>query len=158
LLSHHCVIVMSAADPPSTIPNDESGSSGGRLRAHCSRSFQRFRGSTGAKADFAACLRWASFRLIAAANAAHSITSVSYVRKGSFGCRTRGRSFELVTGSILVGYPGDEYVCTHDHVCGDECLSIFLLSHRLTAAWMVRQCRTRPSCETTNSFNGVSMS
>jgi len=52
--------------------------------------------------------------------------SVSYVRKGSFGCRTRGRSFDLVAGSILVGFPGDEYVCTHDHVCGDECLSFFL--------------------------------
>src|SRR6476661_11144164 len=52
--------------------------------------------------------------------------SVSYVRKGSFGCRTRGRTFDLVTGSILVGYPGDEYLCTHDHVCGDECLSFFL--------------------------------
>jgi hypothetical protein len=52
--------------------------------------------------------------------------SISYVRKGSFGCRTRGRSFELVSGSILVGFPGDEYVCTHDHVCGDECLSFFL--------------------------------
>ena len=52
--------------------------------------------------------------------------SVSYVRKGSFGCRTRGRSFELVAGSILVGFPGDEYSCTHDHVCGDECLSFFL--------------------------------
>jgi AraC-like DNA-binding protein len=52
--------------------------------------------------------------------------SISYVRKGSFGCRTRGRSFELVTGSILVGYPGDEFTCTHDHVCGDECLSFFL--------------------------------
>lgn len=52
--------------------------------------------------------------------------SISYVRKGSFGCRTRGRSFELVAGSILVGYPGDEYLCTHDHVCGDECLSFFL--------------------------------
>ncbi len=52
--------------------------------------------------------------------------SVSYVRKGSFGCRSRGRSFELVTGSVLVGFPGDEYVCTHDHVCGDECLSFFL--------------------------------
>ena len=55
--------------------------------------------------------------------AAHSI---SYVRKGSFGCRSRGRFFELVAGSILVGHPGDEYVCTHDHVCGDECLSFFL--------------------------------
>jgi AraC-like DNA-binding protein len=52
--------------------------------------------------------------------------SVSYVRKGSFGCRTRGRTFELVAGSVLVGFPGDEYLCTHDHVCGDECLSFFL--------------------------------
>jgi len=55
--------------------------------------------------------------------AAHSI---SYVRKGSFGCRCRGRFFELVAGSILVGHPGDEFTCTHDHVCGDECLSFFL--------------------------------
>ena len=52
--------------------------------------------------------------------------SISYVRKGSFGCHSRGRFFELVAGSILVGHPGDECVCTHDHVCGDECLSFFL--------------------------------
>jgi AraC-like DNA-binding protein len=52
--------------------------------------------------------------------------SVSYVRKGSFACHTRGRTFELVAGSILVGFPGEEYVCTHDHACGDECLSFFL--------------------------------
>lgn len=52
--------------------------------------------------------------------------SISYVRKGSFGCQCRGKSFELVAGSILVGHPGDEYLCTHDHVCGDECLSFFL--------------------------------
>ncbi len=63
----------------------------------------------------------------------HSCHSVSYVRKGSFGCRTRGRFFELVAGSILVGHPGDEYTCTHDHVCGDECLSFFL-SPELVAA------------------------
>jgi AraC family transcriptional regulator len=57
----------------------------------------------------------------------HRGFSVSYVRKGSFGCRTRGESFELVPGSVLVGHPGDEYVCTHDHhVCGDECLSFHL--------------------------------
>ncbi|WP_291862569.1 AraC family transcriptional regulator [Bradyrhizobium sp.] len=56
----------------------------------------------------------------------HSGHSVSYVRKGSFGCRSRGRTFELVAGSVLVGHPGDEYMCTHDHVCGDECLSFFL--------------------------------
>jgi AraC-like DNA-binding protein len=51
--------------------------------------------------------------------------SISYVRKGSFGCHSRGRLFELVAGSILVGHPGDEFMCTHDHVCGDECLSFF---------------------------------
>jgi len=56
----------------------------------------------------------------------HGGFSVSYVRAGSFGLRTRGRSFELVTGSILVGHPGDEYVCTHEHVQGDECLSFRL--------------------------------
>jgi AraC-like DNA-binding protein len=56
----------------------------------------------------------------------HGCHSVSYVRKGSFGCHSRGRFFELVAGSVLVGRPGDEYVCTHDHVCGDECLSFFL--------------------------------
>lgn len=53
--------------------------------------------------------------------------SISYVRKGSFSCRTRGQSFELIAGSVLVGHPGDEYLCTHDHhVCGDECLSFHL--------------------------------
>src|SRR5438105_9704619 len=52
--------------------------------------------------------------------------SISYVRKGSFGCHCRGRFHELVAGSILVGCLGDEYVCTHDHVVGDECLSFFL--------------------------------
>ena len=53
----------------------------------------------------------------------HRDFSVSYVRRGSFGCRARGRLFELVAGSILVGHPGDEYVCTHEHGGGDECLS-----------------------------------
>jgi AraC-like DNA-binding protein len=56
----------------------------------------------------------------------HTCHSISYVRKGSFGCRSRSRFFELVAGSILVGHPGDEYTCTHEHVCGDECLSFFL--------------------------------
>jgi AraC-like DNA-binding protein len=52
--------------------------------------------------------------------------SISYVRKGSFGCHFRGRFHELVAGSILVGHPGDDYTCTHDHACGDECLSFFI--------------------------------
>jgi len=53
----------------------------------------------------------------------HVSHSIAYVRKGSFGCTKRGKSFELVAGSLLIGHPGDEYVCSHDHVCGDECLS-----------------------------------
>ena len=56
----------------------------------------------------------------------HPCHSISYVRKGSFGLRCRGRSSELVVGSVLIGHPGDEYTCTHDHICGDECLSFFL--------------------------------
>lgn len=56
----------------------------------------------------------------------HAAFSIAYVRKGSFGYRVRGEEYELVPGSILVGGPGDEYVCTHDHVCGDRCLSIQL--------------------------------
>ena len=57
----------------------------------------------------------------------HEDYSISYVRKGSFGCRTRGKSHELVAGSLMIGHPGDEYMCTHHHhVCGDECLSFQL--------------------------------
>lgn len=57
----------------------------------------------------------------------HGSHSVSYVRKGSFGVRSLGRAHELVTGAILVGHPGDEFMCTHEHhVCGDECLSFHL--------------------------------
>ena len=57
----------------------------------------------------------------------HRSYSVSYVRKGSFGYRTRGQTYEMVTGSVLVGRIGDEFMCTHDHhVCGDECLAFHL--------------------------------
>jgi AraC-like DNA-binding protein len=56
----------------------------------------------------------------------HRCHSISFVRKGSFGYHSRGRSHDLVTGSFLVGRPGAEFVCSHDHVCGDECLSFFL--------------------------------
>ena len=56
----------------------------------------------------------------------HDAFSVSYVRRGSFGYRSCGRAFDLVAGSTLIGCAGDEYVCTHDHVCGDECLSFQL--------------------------------
>ena len=56
----------------------------------------------------------------------HRSHCVSYVRRGSFGYRTARGGFELVSGSILVGHPGDEFMCTHKHVRGDECLSFHL--------------------------------
>jgi AraC-like DNA-binding protein len=56
----------------------------------------------------------------------HGGYSIAYLRKGSFGYRARGRSHELIAGSILIGHPGVEYVCNHDHVHGDECLGFDL--------------------------------
>jgi AraC-like DNA-binding protein len=73
----------------------------------------------------------------------HTEYSVSYVRKGTFGYHVRGESFELVAGSVLVGLPGAEYVCTHDHAYGDECLSFHLAPELVDsfggapAAWRV---------------------
>jgi AraC family transcriptional regulator len=68
----------------------------------------------------------------------HRGFSIAYVRRGSFGYRSRGRLHELVAGSLLVGYPGDEYVCSHDHVCGDECLS-FHFSEEAAEAFETRE-------------------
>jgi AraC family transcriptional regulator len=57
----------------------------------------------------------------------HDRFSISYVRRGTFGYRVHGALYELVAGSVLIGHPGDEYVCTHEHdACGDECLSFQL--------------------------------
>lgn len=53
----------------------------------------------------------------------HSAYSLSLVRRGGFGYKFKGRLFDLVPGSVLAGRPDDEYMCTHDHLCGDECLS-----------------------------------
>ncbi len=54
---------------------------------------------------------------------AHDAYSVAFVRKGSFGYLNRGRHFDMVPGSFLIGRPGEEYICTHDHHDGgDECL------------------------------------
>lgn len=57
----------------------------------------------------------------------HGGYSISFVHRGSFGYHCRGESFELVAGSALVGFPGDEFMCTHEHRAGgDECLSFQL--------------------------------
>lgn len=57
----------------------------------------------------------------------HADHSISFVRRGSFGCLSGGRRHELVAGAVLVGRPGDEYTCTHEHHAGgDECVSFHL--------------------------------
>lgn len=56
----------------------------------------------------------------------HDAYSISFVRKGSFGYRTGKESADLVAGSLVIGHPGGEFMCTHDHVQGDECLSFRL--------------------------------
>ena len=56
----------------------------------------------------------------------HDSYALAYVRKGSFGYHVRGERHELVAGSTLLGHDGDDYLCSHDHVCGDECLSFHL--------------------------------
>ncbi len=60
----------------------------------------------------------------------HPATSISYVRSGGFGYRSGPRAFEMVAGATVVGRAGDDYVCTHDHQCGDACLC-FRLSPEL---------------------------
>jgi AraC-like DNA-binding protein len=55
----------------------------------------------------------------------HDSHRIAYVRRGSFGCRMEGKAYELVPGSVMVGRPDAEYLCTHEHHdCGDECLSV----------------------------------
>lgn len=57
----------------------------------------------------------------------HRGWSVSYVQRGSFGCRCGSRHHELVPGALLLGRPGEEYTCTHDHhQGGDACLAVFV--------------------------------
>ena len=55
----------------------------------------------------------------------HARHSLSYVRRGSFGCRTLGAERELVPGAVMVGRSGQEYMATHErHGGGDECISL----------------------------------
>lgn len=76
----------------------------------------------------------------------HARHSLSYVRSGSFSYDTRGRSHELVAGSVMVGHAGDEYTCSHDHhACGDECLS-FQLSPSLADDMGLRKDALRIAC------------
>lgn len=55
---------------------------------------------------------------------AHERHSLSFVRRGSFGCSALGQRHELAAGGFFIGAPGDAFTCAHDHHHGgDECLS-----------------------------------
>jgi AraC-like DNA-binding protein len=54
---------------------------------------------------------------------AHGAFSIAYVLSGSFAYACCGARWDLVPGSVLMGRPGDEFVCSHEHVRGDRCLS-----------------------------------
>jgi hypothetical protein len=57
---------------------------------------------------------------------AHRRWSLSYVQRGTFGCRCGSRHHELVPGAVLRGRPADEYTCSHvHHDGGDACLAVF---------------------------------
>ena len=53
----------------------------------------------------------------------HKEASLSYVRRGSLAYRAGGKRFDLVPGSVLIGRPGVDYICTHDGQDAGECLS-----------------------------------
>jgi AraC-like DNA-binding protein len=62
----------------------------------------------------------------------HAASSLSFVRRGSFGYRVGSERHELVAGAVMMGRVGDEYVCTHEHhAAGDECLSLQLSAELL---------------------------
>jgi AraC family transcriptional regulator len=57
----------------------------------------------------------------------HRVWSVSYVQRGSFGCRCGGVDREMVPGSVLIGRPGEGFECSHHyHGHGDTCLAVLL--------------------------------
>lgn len=69
----------------------------------------------------------------------HSRHSIACVACGSFGYRVGNRVHELVAGALLIGRPGVEYTCTHEHHAGgDVCLS-FQLSEPLAESLGARR-------------------
>jgi len=63
----------------------------------------------------------------------HAAWSLAYVRRGGFSCHTLGRTHELVAGSLFIGRPGDEFLCTHEHHdYGDECLAFHIATEHVS--------------------------
>lgn len=56
----------------------------------------------------------------------HDRVSIAVVRAGTFRYRTATGTAVLGPGSVLLGNPGEAYVCSHDHGRGDDCISFTL--------------------------------
>ena len=74
----------------------------------------------------------------------HGEFSLSFVSAGTFGYIVEGQLFDLVPGSVLVGRPGVEYVCTHEHSCGDVCLSFRISQEFAESTGLARTGRLPP--------------
>lgn len=53
----------------------------------------------------------------------HPSNSLGVVLSGTFGYHAGARRADMIAGGTVIGRGGDEYVCTHEHRCGDTCLS-----------------------------------
>lgn len=63
----------------------------------------------------------------------HVRPCMSVVLAGSFCYRCRDRMHALVPGSVMLGEPGEGFVCSHEHGVGDVCLSVSLSDALLDA-------------------------
>jgi AraC-like DNA-binding protein len=54
----------------------------------------------------------------------HDAACIAFVRSGSFTYRVGATRASLGPGSLLLGNPGESYVCSHEHGGGDHCLSV----------------------------------
>lgn len=67
----------------------------------------------------------------------HGAATLAVVLAGSSCYRCRGRTHALVPGAVLLGEPGEGFVCSHEHGVGDVWLSVRLseglLGHGLEA-------------------------
>ena len=56
----------------------------------------------------------------------HDTTALAFVARGSFGYGAGRYRADMVPGGTIVGRRGDDYICTHDHDCGDTCYALRL--------------------------------
>lgn len=54
----------------------------------------------------------------------HDAACISFVRRGSFVYRVGTARVTLGPGAVLLGNPGESYVCSHEYGRGDRCLSV----------------------------------